>query len=558
MILTDNDVFWLTKTEEKDSFLLKSAYSALDACVPCEIQDVLEPKLDRDTRRIYEFEHACQGAALTMTLRGVRIDEVRRQEAIEVYEREEEGAAIEISALSRGVWDILEPRIGKCTCPYTGEVHKHHLWPKKVPHDQANCRRCELPRLRLAPVNPNSSPQLCHLFYDLWGVRKRVDKETGNPTVDKNALEEIRGEALKVGRRDVAEAAHAGIRAKAARKQIGYLRARTGEDGRMRSTTTVGTATTGRWSASKAPDWTGWNIQQLADRIRHIIVADPELELGYADLEQAESHIVAYDSGDEAYIEAHKTGDVHTFVCRLMWPSLDWTGDLKRDRGLADIAPDFDPYHSRRDYGKHFQHGGNLGRSAAGVAREIHCPLKEAEVAMARMYGGKVKGRFDPVAMRRDPDQHFEGAFPGVKLRHKQLWAEIQRTGITVSCLGRKRQFLGRTWDTSTLREALGQLQQSPIADILNLALYRVWRDLDLYANVWDTPHPNQPNRVWLLAQVHDAILFQYRKGDVGALREVQKRMLIPILINGRELTIPVEMAVGPNWSKAALRKVKL
>jgi len=505
---------------------------------------VLDERFDPGTERIYQFEHACQNAALTMTLRGVRINEAARAEAILAYEQDEQEASETITRLSRSVWDILEDRVGRCFDPYTGSEEKRHTWPKN--DRKGCCKRCGLPRQRQAPVNVNSSIQLAHLFYDLWKMKVCRDRETGRPTTDKEALETIRGNAVKLGRIDVAAAADAALLGKGAAKQIGYLRSRCGADGRMRSSITVGAAETGRWSANKAPDWTGWNIQQLSDRIRHIITADPGLEIGYADLEQAESHIVAYDAGDEGYIRAHATGDVHTYVCRLMWPSLPWTGDLKLDRAIADEPPEFDPYHSRRDYGKRFQHGGNMGRSPQGVARQIHCPISEAEEAYGRMYGG------------RYGDRTFEGAFPGIKLRHTTLWAELQRTGITVSCLGRRRQFLGRTWTSATLREALGQLEQSPVADILNIAVCNVWRELDTRVNIWDNPHPSQPNRVWLLAQVHDAILFLYRPEDVGALRRVKELMEIPLLLNNRMLTIPVEIQIGPNWSHKVLRKVSL
>ncbi len=526
---------------EGDRTKIQTAYNALDCCVPREVSDVLESRLDEDTARIYAFEHACQAPALTMTLRGVLIDEERRAAAIDAFTETEEKASDEITRLAADIWDGFDKRTGHCIDADNID-YRNHLWRRSSPDFVNTCRRCGLSRLVPSRVNCNSSQQIQHLLYDLIGVKKRHDRRSGLPTVDKEALESIRGEALKQGNINTAEIANQAIIGKQARKQTGYARSKVGIDGRMRNSNNVGAAETGRWSASTSPLWDGWNIQQIADQLRHIVIADPGLELGYADLEQAESHIVAYDAGDERYINAHATGDVHTYVCRLMWPSLPWTGDLKLDRQLADQPPDFDPYHSRRDYGKRFQHGGNMGRTPQGVARQIHCPVSEAQEAYGRMYGG----------------WGFEGAFPGIKIRHQELHAEIQRTGISISCFGRKRQFLNRTWTTETLREALGQLEQSPVADLLNLGLLRVWEEMDLQLNVWNAPHPDQPNRVWLLAQVHDAILFLYRPGDVGALRRVKELMEMPILLNGRLFTIPVEIAVGKSWNKSALTKVKL
>jgi DNA polymerase family A len=539
LIIHENDVEPLVK--DRDRTKIQTAYNALDCCVPRECSDILEQRLDPDTERIYRFCHRTQGPALAMSLRGVLIDEPARAAAIAAFEAIEEKASATITNLASEIWDGTTRRVGHCT-DADGVDHRNHLWPHAVDDAMATCRRCGLSRLVPSKINCNSSPQIKHLLYDLLAVPLRRDNRTGQPSVIKEYLEAIRGEELKKGNMLVAEIAHQAAVGKSARKQLGYARSRVGADGRMRHSHGVNATETGRWTATHSPMWDGWNITQIADRLRHIVKADPGLELGYADLEQAESHIVAYDSGDEGYIRAHATGDVHTYVCRLMWPHLEWTGDLVVDRVLADEPPDFDPYHARRDYGKRFQHGGNMGRTPRGVARQIHCPLSEAEAAYGRMYGG----------------WGHDGAFPGIKLRQRAVWAEIQRTGVTVSCLGRRRQFLGRTWSAETLREALAQLEQSPVADILNLGLLRVWDELDTRVNVWDTPHPDQPNRVWLLAQVHDAILFLYRPGDLATLRRVKELMEMPLLINGRVLTIPVEIAVGPTWNKAALTKVKL
>lgn len=123
------------------------------------------------------------------------------------------------------------------------------------------CKRCGGSRLRPAGLNVNSVPQLCHLFYDLWGVRKRRARLTGRLTGDKEALEGIAAEYGQAG--DIRKAEHgyhksvfrfegkkhdevivraalACVRAKLARKQTGYARSKVDPDGRMRSFLHVG------------------------------------------------------------------------------------------------------------------------------------------------------------------------------------------------------------------------------------------------------------------------------------------------------------------------------
>lgn len=55
---------------------------------------------------------------------------------------------------------------------------------------------------------------------------------------------------------------------------------------------------------------------------------------------------------------------------------------------------------------------------------------------------------------------------------------------------------------------------------------------------------------VWLLAQVHDAILAEIRKGDDTTAEHVKALMEIPVEANGRTMTIPAEVQRGLNWSK--------
>lgn len=546
-------------------FARHQAYCALDCCAPLDIFAVLHPRLDEDTERIYRFEHACLKPALTMQLRGILVDQDVRALLIEKFEKEEFDACQKVADLAVDVWDRSVPRVGRC-----GD-HNQHLWPRGEDPDSAVCKRCGASRLRPEPISATSHSQLARLFYQLWNVRVRCDRKTGKPTTDKEALEGIRGEYA--GRRpEIAEAANWALVAAHAQKQAGYCRVRLDRDGRYRFSQNVGAAETGRWSASESPKRTGGNVQQLADEIREMLVPDPGLIFWYADLEQAESNVVAHDSGDPNYIRVHSLSDPHTAVCKLVWPELPWPGgkDWERvsvcgatkhgakdnsyccDRGLADSTPRWDPYHSYRDYAKRIQHGGNMGRTPRGVARQIHVSLEVAEEVYARMYGGIVKRRATGAVAK------FAGAFPMIKARHRAIAAELKRTGVTTSCFGRRRQFLGRTWDDDTLREALGQLEQSPVADILNLSLCRVWRALDTRVNVHEAPHPSQPNKAWVLAQVHDAILGLCRPGDAATLRRIRDLMTIPFWIEGRLCTLGVEVCVSPtSWKKSHMQKVK-
>lgn len=113
------------------------------------------------------------------------------------------------------------------------------------------------------------------------------------------------------------------------------------------------TGNTGRASSSKSPRKLGGNTQNKSERIRPVFIADPGYELANADLMQAESLDLAYEAECEPYIRAHDE-DLHTYVTRLIFPGLPWTGDMATDKQIAKTSPPWDsaPGHNYRWYTK--------------------------------------------------------------------------------------------------------------------------------------------------------------------------------------------------------------
>lgn len=501
------------------------AYNGTDCCVTREVFDVLYPRLDDLTRRTYEFELACQAPALTMTLRGVMVDEGARSETLDILKAEERAKRSELGSVLAPVWDKLERRKGKCT------DGKNHKWPRGVEDSVSSCGKCGAGRLVASDFNPLSVPQVKKAVYSKLGLPVQIHRKTKLPTVDDEALSRL---ALKYPAQ--APFLNAILEARGVRKQIGFLNSRVSVDGRLRASFNVGAAETGRWSSSKSAFMEGTNFQNIADRSRNIFVCDPGLVLFYADLEQAESRCVAYDAEDEAYIAAHESGDVHTAVARMLWPEFAWTGDIVKDKEIAEQPTPWDAFHPYRYFAKIVQHGTNIGMTPVGIAREAHIKIADAE----------------------DVQRRYFQAFKRVAQRQREIRAQVRQTGRLVTPLGRKRQFFGRLWDESTQKEALAQTQQSMIGDILNVALWRVWEELDTKVHtIGHSPHPSDPNKVWLIAQVHDAILGEIRQGDAETLARVKELMSIPVSIRGRTMTVPVEILVGKTWRKSDMKKWK-
>jgi len=150
-----------------------------------------------------------------------------------------------------------------------------------------------------------------------------------------------------------------------------------------------------------------------------------------------------------------------------------------------------------------------------------HIPLREARVAY-RAY--------------------FE-AFPKIKAWHRFEARAVEGQEPLVNPLGRRCRLFGRPWDAHTFKQGLAFKPQSLVADVLNVGLWRVWRELD-------------PKPILLLSQVYDAIMGEWPVGArMEAARAVARLMLIPIPITdiygvARVMVIPVEVSAGANWRK--------
>jgi DNA polymerase I-like protein with 3'-5' exonuclease and polymerase domains len=147
------------------------------------------------------------------------------------------------------------------------------------------------------------------------------------------------------------------------------------------------------------------------------------------------------------------------------------------------------------------------------------------------------------VAQAREAQRRYFEAFPEIRDWQRHMAGLVKEQMPLVGPLGRVATLFGRPWDDHTRKQGLAFPPQGGVGDILNLGLYRLWKDHD-------------PDLVQLLAQVHDAILGQYPLGRrEDALRAITEAMrietpVVDFLGTTRTCVIPVEVAVGGNWGK--------
>ena len=135
----------------------------------------------------------------------------------------------------------------------------------------------------------------------------------------------------------------------------------------------------------------------------------------------------------------------------------------------------------------------------------------------------------------------YFAAFPEIKDWHGHTKTTLQTKGVLTTPVGFRRQFFGRLSEDSTLREAIAFVPQSTIAHLMNTGMWRLW---------WATI-TGQLEGVSLLAQIHDAVMFEYDETrEKELVPKILELLTVPISIKGRVFSIPTEALLGWNWAK--------
>jgi len=462
-------------------------YCGLDSCITHEIHPKIASKLEPLTQLIYNFERALQAPVLEMMLTGILTDTVEVGRLISTYSKRKEKVNHILNTLANVVWE--------------------------------------------KDLNPNSPTQLMKFFYEIMGLPKNYKFVKGEKklTVDRESLEKLQ---------DYRYARPIVIAILASRdltKKIGVLRSGIDDDKRMRFSYNIAGTNTGRFSSNKNVFGGGTNAQNITDELRRVFIAEPDWKFAYLDLEQAESRFIAYVSGDEEYIKACESSDLHVYVARLIWLDLNWTnpgGNVDQataDRLNREVAEEkFWRHWSRRDLAKRGGHLTNYVGQAFSNAKNLHISIE-------------VMKHFQTTYMEK---------FSGIKQSHTDVARELSTTATITTPLGRKRLFFGRNYADDTLRKAVAYRPQSGVGDLLNLGMYRVWKEMK--------------GKCKVLAQLHDAILITYKDEpgvEAEVIQEAKKLMTIPIQITDiklknkqtRTMIIPVAATVGWNWAKQTI-----
>jgi len=469
-VLSSNEASWI--------------YNGLDCCVTAEIYNELTAQLDTEppnVRATYEYALDKLAPIMEMSLRGTRINQQVKEKSIR-----------ELQA----TLDDLDARFQEIM--------------------QAVCDE---------KMNWRSPVQLKNFFYGMMALKEHKARNTKGvyaPTVNQEALEKFAANYLYAR-----PFANYILVMRDLSKQLGFLRTEIDDDDRMRTNYNLAGTNTGRLASSMNEFGTGTNLQNVNRKLRYPFVADPGMYMLNVDLEQADGRNVGavcwnlfHDShGPEfagSYLDACESGDLHTSVCYMTWPNLDWPEDREAWKKFCDslIAHGQDSY---RQLAKKLGHGTNYYGTPRTMARHTHTPSKIIE----------------------DFQNRYFTSFPCIPAWHNAVIEAVKTNGTITTLFGRRRMFFGRGDDAATHRKAIAYEPQSCTGEQIDRGLHQVWKAFP---------------QVQLLNQVDDSILFQIPFSEAEELvPRILEVMQVEIeLAGGRKFCVPLDAAGGWNWGYAS------
>lgn len=271
------------------------------------------------------------------------------------------------------------------------------------------------------------------------------------------------------------------------------------EDGRIHTTFNQTVAATGRLS-SMDPNLQNIPVRtELGREIRRAFVAPPGKLLLSLDYSQIELRLLAHMCDDPVLVEAFAKGeDIHTATAASIF-------------GVADEAVTSD----QRRQAKMVNYAVLYGMSDFGLAGALGLGVSEAR--------GIIQAYFDQ--------------FPSVKRFTETIVEEARMKGFTTTLTGRRRYFpdihsANRNVRMGAERQAVNAPIQGSAADVIKIAMINLYKT-------------NLMERVTMLLQVHDELVFECAEGDVGIAGDLAKVMAEPMKL---KVPLVVDAKIGPNW----------
>jgi len=344
----------------------------------------------------------------------------------------------------------------------------------------------------------NSPKKVSTILYEKLGLPCNKETATGQASVDKEALEDIRGYHPAVDGilryREID---------KLASTFLSVLPKFADEQSRIHPEFKQLGATSGRFSCSSP------NVQQIPSRselgkkLRQMFIADEGNALVVADWSQMELRILAQYSKDPLLMEAYTSGaeaDLHTLTAARMFGKAE-----------ADVTK------PERSIAKMINFGIAYGITPIGLFNRL------------RPQGVDVTKE----QCERFIADYFK-TYAGVKKFLDKVETVVRERGYVKSLSGRRRRVSGQT--AREIRQAQNFIIQGSAADLAKMAMVKLCGAL--------------PEGARLIAQVHDEFIVECRADQAEDVRGlmVETMQTAP---DGFNVPMVVEAKIAGNWGDA-------
>jgi DNA polymerase I len=278
------------------------------------------------------------------------------------------------------------------------------------------------------------------------------------------------------------------------------------ETGRVHTSYSLSGAQTGRL-ASTDPNLMNIPIRtEIGRRIRDAFVAEEGNVLLAADYSQIELRLAAHVADVPQLKEAFAAGaDIHSMTAQELF------GEVNRDTRASAKTINFAILY---------------GISRWGLAQRLSTTADEAQAII---------------------DRYFD-RFPGVRNYIAETLSKARETGFTTTMFGRKTHFPGLKSKVQHERQgaeraAINAPIQGAAADIIKRAMTRMNPALKAAGL----------NRVRMLLQVHDELVFEMPEGDVAPATDVIRSVMANAAEPAVKLSVPlgIEIGSGTHWGAA-------
>jgi DNA polymerase-1 len=277
--------------------------------------------------------------------------------------------------------------------------------------------------------------------------------------------------------------------------------------GRVHTSFNQTVTATGRLSSS------GPNLQNIpiktdeGKKIRKAFIPSSDANcLLSADYSQIELRILAHLSGDKQLLKAFKEGlDIHAFTASLVF-------GVKEKEVTSEM----------RSMAKTVNFGIVYGMSPYGLSQSLNIGVDKAKEFI---------------------DAYFE-RYPDVRQYLEGLMEEARQKGFVTTILGRRRYIPEINNPDMRIRQfaertAINAPIQGSAADVIKVAMIAINEKLT-----------NGGMKTRMTMQVHDELVFDVPKAELGKAKEIVKKGMEEII----KLNVPVEahIEVGSNWLEMA------